>query len=204
MIQIAKISAKIVNPALDLRSLFVSESALNIVGHPVRWIGVAALDWASAGLVGFYPDDVPQEWQLTWYANFCMAVVVPPDRWLEADPDLIAQWCEQTQSNFWFYLLCDTSEQVSQAVELSRAFSVKFAGLLLSEGIMFSDCNVTMLQFGSTALRCTEDDLRSARVQINSWLATFSGDHGLIVLDGSIASQIKEVQTLLELMGVLS
>jgi len=182
----------------------VSESKLKIVDHPARWIGVAALDWTSVGLSGFYPDDVPQEWQLTWYANFCMAVVIPPERWLQADSELVAQWCEQTQDNFWFYLLCDTSEQVLQAAALSHAFNAKFAGLVLAEGLVSVNSALPILHLGSSALRCTEVNLRSARSVINTWLATFSGDHGLVLLDGQISGQIKEVQTLLELMGVLS
>lgn len=183
----------------------MSESKLTIVDHPARWIGVAALDWTSVGLSGFYPDDVPQEWQLTWYANFCMAVVIPPERWLQADSELVAQWCEQTQDNFWFYLLCDTSEQVEQAVDLSYVFNGKFGGLILAADVsVVESLSIPVLHLGSSALRCTEVNLRSARSVINTWLATFSGDHGLVLLDGQMSGQIKEVQTLLELMGVLS
>lgn len=177
---------------------------MKIVDHPVRWIGVAALDWESAGLVDFYPDDVPQDWRLTWYANFCMAVVLPASRWQQADQEVVAQWCDQTQDNFWFYLLCESSDQVAQAIALSHAFKTKFAGLIFSEGLPLVDTDVPVLQLGSTALSCIADDLRSARTAINPWLSAFSGDHGLVVLDGSIAGKIKEVQTLLELMGGIS
>jgi hypothetical protein len=183
----------------------MSESALKIVNTASPWIGVAALDWDEAGLPGFYPDDVPQEWQLTWYANFCMAVVIPPTRWLQADARLVAQWCEQTHENFWFYLLCDTAEQVNQALHLSYTFNGKFGGLILAADLPAVDSrSIPVLQFGDSALRCDDTNLRSAQKTIARWQCSFSGEHGLIVLDGLMAKQIKEVQTLLELMGVLS
>jgi hypothetical protein len=183
----------------------MSESALKIVDTASPWIGVAVLDWESPHLRNFYPSDVPQEWQLTWYANFCMAVVIPPMRWLEADARLVAQWCEQTHENFWFYVLCETSEQVEQAVDLSYAFNGKFGGLILAADVsVVESLSIPVLQFGDSALRCDGTNLRSAQKTIARWQGAFAGEHGLIVLDGSMANQVKEVQTLLELMGVLS
>jgi hypothetical protein len=183
----------------------MSESALKIVDTASPWIGVAVLDWESPYLRNFYPSDVPQDWQLTWYANFCMAVVIPPSRWLQADARLVAQWCEQTHENFWFYVLCETSEQVEQALHLSYTFDGKFGGLILAGDVpAVESLSIPVLQFGDSALRCDDTNLRSTQKTIATWLASFSAMHGLVVLDGPIAGQIKEVQTLLELMGVLS
>jgi hypothetical protein len=169
-----------------------------------RWIGVAALDWESAGLANFYPEDVPDDWHLTWYANVSMAVVVPPSRWLSADAALVAQWREQTHENFWFYLQCETTEQVTQASVLCAAFMGKFAGLIVSAGVVGDTPSVPVLILGESSLLLAAKDLRAARIEINAWLASFNGDHGLVILNDTLAAQIKEVQTLLELMGVLS
>jgi hypothetical protein len=183
----------------------VSESALKIVDTASPWIGVAVLDWQSPHLRSFYPTDVPQEWQLTWYANFCMAVVISPTRWLRADAALVAQWCEQTHENFWFYMLCETSEQVNQALHLSPSFNGKLGGLILAADVPTVELiSIPVLQFGLSALRCDDANLRATHKTIATWLASFSAIHGLVVLEGPITGKIKEVQTLLELMGALS
>jgi hypothetical protein len=182
----------------------VSETLIDKAATQKRWIGVAVLDWASPALASFYPTDVPQDWQLTWYANWCMAVVLPSSRWLAADAAVCAQWSEQTQDNFWFYLFCESSEQLKQAAQLAPAFNGKCAGLIVAQDAAVELCSIPVLRLGDSVLFCHADGLRMARAQIDAWLKDFTGEHGLIMLDGQIVSQIKEVQTLLELMGVLS
>jgi hypothetical protein len=183
----------------------VSDRAITIPTTASRWIGVAVVDWESAGLDSFYPADVPDDWHLTYYANMAMAVVLPPSRWLTADTSLLAQWSEQTHKNFWFYLLCESRKQVLQAIQLIGAFNDKCAGLIVAADVHVEEVDsVAVLVLGQSALRCDTGNLRALGAQISAWLTGFSGEHGLVVLDGQLAGKVKEVQTLLELMGVLS
>ena len=64
---------------------------------------VAAHGWQHADWVGpFYPDDMPPEWQLTYYANFFPAVVIPATAWGDDPAAQAAQWREDAHDNFLF------------------------------------------------------------------------------------------------------
>jgi hypothetical protein len=170
-----------------------------------RWIGVAACDWtASSLLTDFYTEEVPSEWYLTWYANLAMAVVLPPARWQPATPVIVADWLDQIQENFWFYLLCETAEQVAQAADLIYLFKGKCGGLVLPLSLVDFAANipVDVLYLGREVLLYRAENLREGRKQIIAWLE--QGDvaqHGLILLDDAVAYQIKEVQMMLTLIG---
>lgn len=170
-----------------------------------RWIGVAACDWMSSSLMSrFYPEDVPQDWYLTWYANFAMAVVLPSARWQKASPLDVSEWLDQTQENFWFYLQCETDEQVSQALTLVALFEGRFGGLILPQALAHLEIKlpVAVLYLGKEVLLYRAKTLREGRNQIMTWLeGDFVAQHGLILLDDAIAYQIKDVQTMLVLIG---
>lgn len=52
----------------------------------------------------FYPDDLPQDWRLTYYSNEFRALVVPAAEWVLAQEDELAQWLADTDEAFSFYL----------------------------------------------------------------------------------------------------
>jgi hypothetical protein len=56
--------------------------------------------WASA----FYPDDLPGDWRLAYYANEFRAVLLPAKDWSAAGPDLFSAWREDVHEGFRFYL----------------------------------------------------------------------------------------------------
>ena len=66
---------------------------------------VAARGWEHPAWSGiFYPEDIPAEWRLTYYANEFPAVVVPASAW-GADPAAQArQWYADTPEGFGFLL----------------------------------------------------------------------------------------------------
>jgi hypothetical protein len=67
-----------------------------------------ALMLAAVGLEGpgwdseYYPDDLPEDWRLGYYANEYPGVLIPAAVWAE-DPD-VAQWLEDVSEGFVFYL----------------------------------------------------------------------------------------------------
>lgn len=167
------------------------------------WIGVALLDWQSPDLAGFYPDDVPEEWQLTWYANIAMAVVLPEARWLSALTDgVLSDWANETQNNFWFYLVCDSDVAVSKLSGAIEMLNGKCGGVILSPSCALDmNVSVDLLYWNNEVLLVAAESLREVKQEIDQWLACFQGMHGLVVLTGAMSSQIREVQTLLTLMG---
>jgi hypothetical protein len=56
--------------------------------------------WAGA----FYPDDLPPEWRLPYFANAFPAVLLPAPEWLAAGPAGLAAWAAEVPARFRFYL----------------------------------------------------------------------------------------------------
>ena len=172
-----------------------------------RWIGVACVDWDNAALVAsqFYPEDVPAEWQLTYYANYMMACVISPEKWQVASASVIADWCEQTQDNFWFYLLCETPEQIEAAQSCAQLFPNKLAGLLISQAMAndLIETDLVSLRIGYEVFNYDYEQLRAAKPALLTWIASEGAQaHALVLMSASSMHQLRDVQTLLELLGV--
>ena len=66
---------------------------------------VAARGWRHPAWVdNFYPQGLPEDWQLSYYSNEFRAVVVPADTWANADTLEVASWQEDTDEAFRFFL----------------------------------------------------------------------------------------------------
>jgi len=170
-----------------------------------RWVGVACVDWDNPQLLSsqFYPDDMPSDWYLTYYANYIMACVLSPEKWLKASANDLADWCDQTQDNFWFYLLCDSVEQLEQAQQCALSFPTKLAGFVLASSQSVEiKANLPVLYMGDEVFNYDYPQLRSAKPLLTSWLTSEGATaHALVLMSASCAHQAKEVQTLLELLG---
>lgn len=66
-------------------------------------IEVAAYGWQGSEWDAFYPDDMPADWRLDYYANEFFAVVVPYGEWSAEDDDELLAWQEQVSDDFRFY-----------------------------------------------------------------------------------------------------
>jgi len=53
---------------------------------------------------GFYPEDLPDDWRLSYYANAFRAVLVPAERLGEASAGEVAQWGEDVPQGFRFFI----------------------------------------------------------------------------------------------------
>lgn len=66
---------------------------------------VGTVNWChSAGWGGFYPDDLPEEWVLSYYNTQFQAVYLPASVWTAASAATWAQWLNDTQEGFCFVL----------------------------------------------------------------------------------------------------
>jgi hypothetical protein len=69
---------------------------------------VGAVGWRRPDWRGvFYPQDLPGEWRLSYYANEFSCVLVPPDYWLEGALPDVARWREEVPEGFEFHVLID-------------------------------------------------------------------------------------------------
>jgi len=66
------------------------------------------LDWPD-----YYPDDLPEEWQMGYYSNDADALVLSADELDAIDTDDLEEWCDDLPGHFRFYLKVDAVADVS-------------------------------------------------------------------------------------------
>ena len=101
-------------------------------------VGTRGWDF-SADQSGYYPDDLPAEWRLSYYANDFFAVLVPWEQWGCADKETLSQWVDDVHERFRFFLEMQQPSH-ADAIESARVrlnlLGPRLAGLLLG-----SDCS---------------------------------------------------------------
>jgi hypothetical protein len=74
-------------------------------------IEVIARGWDRSDWCGeFYPEDLPEDWRLSYFANTFQSVLVPATSWRAAPRGRLAQWAGDVPERFGFYLEVDASD----------------------------------------------------------------------------------------------
>ena len=94
---------------------------------------VTARGWSYPSWHGtFYPDDLPEDWQLSYYGNEFSAVVVPASEWVGIDPVEIERWVEDVPEGFLFYLeIEDPLTDWEQTAKILKPLGDQLGGFLL-------------------------------------------------------------------------
>lgn len=142
-------------------------------------VSLGALGWEwSTWESGFYPEDMPPEWRLTYYNTQYSCVFLPASRWQGGSPEEIAQWAEDTHDRFLFLL---EGEDGAAVPEMLRGRALCLPA---------QDDRITWFDSHSD-LRSLAEDLK----------VPAPGPRYLISRDGDLA-QLDRVRTLLELLGM--
>jgi hypothetical protein len=126
---------------------------------------VAARGWShSAWLEDFYPDDLPEDWQLAFYSNEFRAVVVPESIWKNLDIIDVERWVEDTHENFLFYLeVEDLLIDWSHASLFFNILGNQLGGILLrpvevdADLSLIASCLSTVVELAPTSLLLPAD-----------------------------------------------
>jgi hypothetical protein len=96
-------------------------------------IFVAARGWSHSSWYGsFYPDDLPEDWQLSFYSNEFSAVVVPASEWVGLDYVELERWVEDVPEGFRFYLEIEALlTDWEQTAGLLKPLGDQLGGILL-------------------------------------------------------------------------
>jgi len=137
------------------------------------------IDWPGA----FYPDDLPEDWRLSYYANEFSSILVPEDVWQANDADF-EQWVEDVPDDFRFYFL--TSFSVNEDESVRKRLGETFAGFVGYKG----DVDTALIHFSSKNLREWKNWLLETRYN-----AIFLTDENLQ------STQLANFKSLVELMG---
>ena len=98
---------------------------------------IGARGWEHETWTGlFYPDDMPREWRLVYYANEFRTVLVPGDTWERVSPEQVSQWREDVGEGFVFFLEPPpglSAPRVQESfVRQARALDGYIGGIVLS------------------------------------------------------------------------
>lgn len=146
---------------------------------------IAAYGWEHALWSGvFYPDDLPPEWRLAYYANEFHAVVVPAQRWQHADAAEARRWAADCGPAFRFFFEPAPAGAIPAAA-LRQALGAHYGGVIGAGGVP-----VTRWAGGA--------DPRALRRAIESLPAA-----GVLLIEGSPPSlaELRTATTLAELLG---
>jgi hypothetical protein len=73
---------------------------LGFSGWPLVWLD-------------YFPEDLPEDWQLAYYSNDADALVLSADELHAIDVDDLEEWCDDLPDYFRFYLKVDAVADVS-------------------------------------------------------------------------------------------
>ena len=71
--------------------------------NPILSLGTLGWDQGFEA-TGFYPEDLPEDWRLTYLSNELDRVAIPLSLLDELEADDIEEWAEDTHEQFRFYL----------------------------------------------------------------------------------------------------
>jgi hypothetical protein len=79
---------------------------------------VGAVGWEHPAWHGsFYPDDLPEDWLLSYYNTQFQAVYLPASAWVDVPESTWIQWLNDTQDGFCFVLESDASAAIKPVSE---------------------------------------------------------------------------------------
>ncbi|NNF96155.1 MAG: DUF72 domain-containing protein [Halobacteria archaeon] len=94
---------------------------------------IGACGWSHSNwAVDFYPEDLPLDWRLSYYANEFPVVLVTAEEWRIPEADA-TQWCEESEASFRFVLevSANTAEEAQSQLHRTTAFGDRCVGSLL-------------------------------------------------------------------------
>ena len=182
---------------------------------------LGARGWQHPGwATDFYPDDLPEDWQLSYYANEFHALLLPLStlRSLDCEP---AELIDEVPEGFRFYLLDDLQCSAEQRAEQAAVFQPCLGGVIdhSLQRMLLDSHNQPLAQddpasrlwtpqqggaSGIAVLALGDLDLRRWRGQMEQFSRDSGGNlQALFVSDEQIdISALHQLKTLIELMGL--
>ncbi|MCF7985175.1 MAG: hypothetical protein K9L70_12290 [Thiohalocapsa sp.] len=175
------------------------------------------LDLADAGQ--FYPEDLPPDWRLTYFANEFHAAFAPAAAWSTLSQQTLADWRADVHAGFRFYLqlpLDADADAGPRAVEALGATLAAFVAPVdtaeAAEPVPGATAQLLVPASATPAARAAGSaifcppslnaDLRGARAWLEQQIAQAGAAPGLVLLTLPTARQLTDWHSLLALMGL--
>ena len=113
--------------------------------HSLPTFHVMPAGWDHPGWTGgFYPDDLPEDWRLSYFSNEFSEVLVPRCSWQEADPDELQGWVDDVSAAFRFYLELQEPVEASLCAKRVEMLGGNFGGFVLTKDVAGKDLSLQM------------------------------------------------------------
>lgn len=182
---------------------------------------IGARGWQHAGWhEGFYPHDLPEDWQLSYYANEFSTVLVPADFW--QGEVAAGSLLDEVPDSFLFFLQCSTrSASLDDLLAVGEQLGEQFGGVLMDAppstpgaGKIYSyqaadDAEQGIWMPGNGAasgvgvVSLQHDDIKTWRHWLEQFQQASQGNlTALLVSDEEPSlAKLQQLKTLAELMG---
>lgn len=167
-------------------------------------VTIAAAGWQDlADAAAYYPDDLPDDWRLAYFANEHPAVYLPADRWQPVPVAVLRSWHDDVNAAFRFFLEWPGAAAVSS--DAVAALGDRLAGWVdwrsASSGALVAPAVDQTVVFGQ-ALRCPAELARDLRAAAG-WLRERStaAPATLVILCAPTSTQLAEWRQLQQLLG---
>lgn len=157
----------------------------------MHFCALGAIGWEHEHWVGtFYPEGLPPEWRLSYYATQFDCVFLPHALWAHTAPATLTSWAAETLDRFRFLLEHPSTDLGPE--ERSRIAALGERGVLLTQQAL------AWLTWFDAA---TDLKVLAQRIQEKGGQAYAQGHRlYLLSLDADLA-RLMEVRTLLEVLG---
>jgi len=157
----------------------------------------------------YFPEDLPEDWQLAYYSNDADALVLSADELHAIDIEDLEEWCDDLPEYFRFYLKVDALADVS--AEHIEVLGEHLGAFLLPESAAKSDNDRCWYAISDSSwgesdqprlvfLEYEQTGLRSMR----ELLQKLPKDLEALILNRDISDprSLAELKTLTQLLGV--
>ena len=146
---------------------------------------LGAIGWDHAAWIGaFYPEDLPQEWRLSYYNTCFECVFLSYALWSETPLETLAAWREETLDHFCFLL--ESPPVVSNADKAGIA-ALGDKALIVTPHAALS---IIWLELGADIKQLAQT-LQAQPPALPLYLVSVSNDY----------AQLEQARTLLEVLG---
>lgn len=162
------------------------------------YLKVGTYDWIHPEWQSeFYPEDLPEDWQLSYYANEFSVVLVPEVKWSAKDVDL-EEWSDDVPENFLFYLQCKQLPDNARQDEVKKCLANKFGGFVSEDQCKESEYK--NIVSGVAIIDASSHSLREWR----AWLESNASTLNAVFLNGSplILKNLRDFKSLVEMLNL--
>ncbi|GAB6041749.1 hypothetical protein [Endothiovibrio diazotrophicus] len=163
---------------------------------------IGARDWRHPAWRGtFYPDDLPEEWRLAYYANEFATLLVPAQGWIDTTQENLAGWAEEVHGDFRFVLEVDGAP-AAQRRAAAAALGGRFGGFVATAALWRPGRHPAPLRAG--LLPAGPHGPRALRGMVEPFIAQAPEGERFLFLEGTPPDHetLRTLVTLRDLLGM--